>query len=161
MITFFALIIGNLLYYTILSKIFPEIYFRGRTALSQIVIMSILLYIFFAPIYIIISGFAKEGSFILWVFSGHILLSIFSFQLIISMISQYRYSILSLYTSIAALLFTTVIAFSVILFSSASVSSLFVLCGLSVVSYFSFTLLSTILSWLYYILYVQTGSDVV
>lgn len=123
--------------------------------------MSILLYVFFAPIYIIISGFSKVDSFILWVFASHILLGIFSFQLIISMISQYRYSILSLYTSIAALLFTTVLVFSVILFLPASISSLFVLCGLSVVAYFSFTLLSTVLSWLYYLLYVQTGFDVV
>lgn len=65
MITFFALVIGNLIYYTILSKIFPNIYSRGRTALAQIVILSILLYLFFAPVYIVISTFSKDSSFVL------------------------------------------------------------------------------------------------
>lgn len=55
LITFFGLTIGNILYYILLSKVFPHIYTRGRTALAQVAIMSILLYIFFAPVYVIVS----------------------------------------------------------------------------------------------------------
>ncbi len=161
MITFFALVIGNLIYYTILSKIFPNIYSRGRTALAQIVILSILLYLFFAPVYIVISTFSKDSSFVLWAFSAHILLSIFAFHIVIALISQYRYSLLSIYTSIASLLFTTMVVLSILIFLPSSMSSLFVLFGLSIVAYFTFTFLYTLLCWLYYTLYVATGSDIV
>lgn len=56
MITFFGLIIGNIIYTVLLSKIFPNIYTRGRTMLAQVAIMSIILYIFFAPVYLVISN---------------------------------------------------------------------------------------------------------
>lgn len=161
MITFFALVTGNLIYYSILSRVFPNIYSRGRTALAQIVILSILLYLFFAPVYIVISTFSKDSFFVLWAFSAHILLSIFAFHIVIALISQYRYSLLSMYTSIASLLFTSMVALSIILFLPSSTSSLFVLFGLSIVAYVTFTLVYTILSWLYYILYVTTGSDII
>ena len=53
------------------------------------------------------------------------------------------------------------VVLSILVFLPSSMSSLFVLFGLSIVAYCTFTLLYTLLCWIYYTLYVATGSDIV
>lgn len=160
-ITFISLTIGNLLYYVISSRIFPHIFPRGRTALSQIMIMSILLYVLFVPIYLLISGISIETSTILIAFSAHIIINNFTLTLIIGLVSQYRYSLLTLYASIISLVITS----SIIIMIESSVSNsnstraLFILLGLTILTYTLSNTISSLISWIYYFVYQTTGSD--
>jgi hypothetical protein len=159
MISFFGLIIGNLLNYFLLSRIYPDIYTRSRTVFSQIAIMSILLYIFFAPVYIMISSMIDNPKYILLVFSAHVIINTFSFHLLIGLIAQYRYALLVLYSNIVSLIFTScVVVLTYQVFRDSS-QALFLLLGLVIVAQVSSSLLSHILSWLYYHLYTITGYD--
>jgi hypothetical protein len=106
-ITFIALTIGNILYYSLLSYIFPHIYSRGRTAITQITWMSIILYILFIPIYLIITGIAQDTPTVLIAFSAHVILNNFSFNLLIGLVSRYRYSLLTFYATMITLIITT------------------------------------------------------
>ncbi len=159
MITFFALTIGNLLYYFLLSKVFPDIYTRGRTSLSQIVTLSIILYIFFAPVYLIVSNLSLDPSIVLLAFSLHVLVNTFALQLLIGLIVHYRYALLTLYAAIASFLFTSIImALAYTSFSNSS-NALFLLLGLVIVAQTSGSLVSNGLASLYYQMYTITGYD--
>lgn len=159
MITFFALTIGNLITYSIRSYIFPHIYSRGRTAVSQIAIMSIVLYIVFVPLYMMMSGASTGTSAILSVFSIHILVNVFSLELLIGLISQYRYSLLSLYSSIIAFLLTGITLFAIQTQFSSSSYTMFLLFGLTMLAYLLGGFISTLISWIYYLIYRSTGKD--
>ncbi len=159
MITFFALTIGNLITYSIRSYIFPHIYSRGRTAVSQIAIMSIILYIFFVPIYMVMPVSAIGISPILLVFSIHILVNVLSLELLMGLISQYRYSLLSLYSSIVAFLLTGITLFAIQTQFSSSVYIMFLLFGLTMLAYLLGGFISTLISWIYYLIYRSTGKD--
>ena len=159
MITFFSLSLWNILSYIIRSKIFPHIYPRGRTALSQIIIMSILLYVIFAPIYLYIGWITPEKSSLLTAFSLHILINVFAFELVIGLVSQYRYFFLVLYTSIFSLLSTGCILVYIHMNTSTSQTSLFVLLALTVVAYTMNQLISALIFWGYHIFYKKTWND--
>jgi hypothetical protein len=154
-ITFLALTIGNILYYVLLSYIFPHIYSRGRTAITQITWMSIILYILFIPIYLIITGISSDTPTVLIAFSAHVILDTFALTLILGLISRYRYSLLTFYSSIISLIITTsVVVFVQTVFSSSDSSrALFLLFGLTIFAYTLSGSLSTLLSWIYYTLY--------
>ena len=159
MITFFALSIGNILSYTIRARIFPHIYTRSRTAFSQIVGASILLYIIFAPLYLFISDISPDKNTILIAFSLHILLTLFVSELVIGIISHYRYALLVLYSSIISLLITACFLAKIIFSSSDSSLSLFILLSLTLVAYMITLTLSTLCFYLYSQMYRTTGKD--
>ncbi len=161
MIAFFSLTIGNLSTYTIRSYIFPHIYSRGRTTLSQIAIMSILLYIVFAPVYMVVWGVNPDTSSILSAFSLHVLLNVFTLELLIGLISQYRYSLLSLYASIVSLLLTGIILFLLKNQFSGSEYTIFLLFWLTILAYLLGWLITTMISWIYYSIYRATGKDTI
>ena len=159
MITFFSLTVGNILSYLIRSRVFPHVYPRGRTALSQIVIMSILLYVIFAPIYLFISEIAPEKNTLLIAFSLHVLINVFAFELVVGIVSQYRYALLVLYTSVFSLLLTGGVLVFIEKNFSPSETSLFILLALSVVAYVVSHTVSALISWAYYAFYRTTGHD--
>ncbi len=159
MITFFALTIGNIITYSIRSYIFPHIYSRGRTAISQIAIMSILLYIIFAPIYMVMWGTNPWAASLLSAFSLHVLVNIFSLELLVGLISQYRYSLLSLYSSIISFLLTGIILYSIQTQFPSSDYTMFLLFGLTILAYLLWGFITTCVSWLYFLIYRATGKD--
>jgi magnesium-transporting ATPase (P-type) len=61
-VTFMVLTFGNMLYVFILGKIFPHAYSRSRTSLSQTMLASIVLYIVFIPVYLLLSTAQPTGS---------------------------------------------------------------------------------------------------
>ncbi len=159
MITFFWLSAGNLLYYFLLSRIFPDIYTRGRTSISQVAIMSLVLYIFFAPVYLILTSIFPEPSIVLLAFALHVLVNTFALQLIIGIIAQYRYALLILYGSIASFLFSSIIAALAYSLLSSSSNALFLLLGLVIIAQTVGALVSHGISYAYYQSYTVTGYD--
>lgn len=159
MITFFGLTIGNILYYILLSKVFSDIYTRGRTALAQVAIMSILLYIFFVPVYIGAPMMSYDPSVILVAFALHVLINTLSLHLVIGLTANYRYALLILYSNIMSFLVTGMIMAYVFLTFSQSSTALFLLMGLVIVAQTLGSLFSSIASWIYYIIYTTTGYD--
>jgi hypothetical protein len=160
-ITFIALTIGNILYYTLMSYIFPHIYSRGRTSISQITWMSMVLYVLFIPIYLIMSGISTETPTILIAFSAHVILNNFSLTLIVGLVAQYRYALLTFYAGTIALIITTcvVVLVQTKFWDSNSSKALFVLLGLTILTYTLSGTLSSLISWIYYRLYQASWFD--
>lgn len=159
MITFLALTIGNILTYIIRSRVFPHIYYRSRTAVSQIATMSILLYIIFVPVYLFVSTADTDASSLYPAFSLHILLNVFTLELIIGLISQYRYSLLSLYASILSGVITALILFFLERDFAHSLYSLFLLFAFTSLAYTLAGFFVALLFWIYYRIYRATGYD--
>jgi hypothetical protein len=158
-VAFVGLTVGNLIYVSILGYIFPHVYGRHRTALSQVMIASIVLYIFFIPVYTLIATVSTELRVILIAFSAHVIMNTFTLNLLMGIISRYRYSILAFYSSMIALLATSMIVIYVQSMVSKSETSLFVLLWLPVLAFVLSGTISTLLSWVYYIIYQSSGSD--
>lgn len=122
-------------------------------------IASIVLYIFFIPVYTVIATVSTELRVILIAFSTHVVLNTFTLTLLMGIISRYRYSILTFYASLISMLLTAMIVIYVQSLVSKSETSLFVLLGLPILAYVLSGTLSTSFSWLYYKIYQTSGSD--
>ena len=70
----------------------------------------------------------------------HILLNLFGLFLLVSLISHYRYSILSFYISFISLVITGIMIFAIQNILSSSGSALFLLIGSMAIGYFIFTI---------------------
>ena len=158
-VAFVGLTVGNLIYVSLLGYIFPHVFGRHKTAFSQVMIASIILYIFFIPVYTLISTVWNELRIILIAFSAHVVINSFTLNLLLGIISRYRYAILSFYSSLISLLLTSLTVIYVQSLVSKSETSLFVLLWLPVLAYVLSWTISTLLSFVYYKIYQASGSD--
>ena len=160
MITFFALTISNMIYLWSVKWIFPHIYVWGRTTFIHASVFSIILYIIIAPLYLIVNSMIVDGSWILIAYIAHILLNIFGLEIVISVLSSYRYSLLSIYSSIVSLVITGSFLFFIYeKTNSDSSNALFVLLGLSMLAFLVATFMNFFIRFCYYKLYLATWSD--
>lgn len=158
MITFFSLSIGSMVVYFIASLVIPDMYTRSKTAMSQLIIFSIILYILFAPIYLLVSNTTTHLS-ILSVFSAHVMFGTFGLYVVMNLVSQYRYVLLSIYGSLIAFLLTGIIWVLFILPMDASSQALLILIGLVMLSFIGTTFIIYSLLWIYGLIYKSTGVD--
>ncbi|MBC7503776.1 hypothetical protein H7169_02310 [Candidatus Gracilibacteria bacterium] len=160
MITFFSLSISNMLYIWSAKGIFPHIYTGSRTTFLHASVFSIILYIAIAPFYLIVNSQFIDGSGILIAYMAHVLLNIFGLEIIVSILSSYRYCLLSIYSSIVSLILTASILFFVYTkTNSESSNALFVLLGLSMLAFFIAIFTTFFIRFCYYRIYITTGSD--
>jgi len=160
MITFFALTMSNMLYVWSAKGIFPHMYSGSRTVFIHASIYSIILYITIAPLYLIVNSLFPNGSWILVAYMAHILLNIFGIEIVVSILSSYRYSLLSIYSSIIGLIVTGSILFGIYEKTwSESSNALFVLLGFSMLAFVITIFVTFCIRFLYYRFYVTTGSD--
>ena len=160
MITFFALTVSNMLYLWSARGIFPHIYTGSRTTFLHASVFSIVLYIAIAPLYLIVNSVVVDGSGILIAYIAHILLNIFGLEIIVSILSGYRYALLSIYSSIVSLILTASILFWIYSQEgSESSNALFVLLGLSMLAFVIAIFMTFFIRFCYYRIYVATGSD--
>jgi hypothetical protein len=160
MITFFALTMSNMLYIWSVKGIFPHIYTGGRTTYLHASIFAIILYIAIAPLYLIVDSMMIDGSGILIAYVAHVLLNIFGLETIVSILSNYRYSLLSIYSSIVSLILTTSILFLVYTQTySDSSNALFVLLGLSMLAFVVAIFVTFFIRYCYYRIYIASGYD--
>ena len=160
MITFFSLSISNMLYIWSAKGIFPHIYAGTRTTFLHASVFSIILYITIAPFYLIVNSQFIDGSGILIAYIAHVLLNIFWLEIIVSILSSYRYSLLSIYSSIVSLILTASILFFIYTkTNSESSNALFVLLGLSMLAFVIAIFTTFFIRYCYYRIYITTGSD--
>ncbi len=160
MITFFALTMSNMIYLWSAKWIFPHIYSWGRTTFLHVSVFSIILYIAIAPLYLIVDSMLIGSSWVLIAYITHILLNIFWVEIIISILSGYRYSLLSIYSSIVSLVITGSILFFVYeKANSESTNALFILLGLSMLAFVVSILTTFCIRFCYYQFYTTTGYD--
>ncbi len=160
MITFFALTVSNMLYLWSVKGIFPHIYTGSRTTYLHASVFSIILYIAIAPLYLIVNSMVVDGSGILIAYIAHVLLNIFGLEIIVSILSNYRYSLLSIYSSIVSLILTASILFLVYIQThSDSSNALFVLLGLSMLAFVVAIFVTFLIRYCYYRIYISSGYD--
>ena len=121
--------------------------------------MSLLLYIFLAPVYLILTSLYMEPSVVLVPFAMHVLINTFALQLVIGLTAQYRYALLTLYGSIVSLLVTAMIMALAYISLSNSSNALFLLLGLVIIAQTSGSLISNGIFLSYYQVYMVTGYD--
>lgn len=95
--TFFVSVIVSIITYLFLNIIDNEKYKKTIIHFWQISLFAIIIYILFAPIYIIVGNTHSES--ILYVFIAHILLLTFGELLILELLNNYRYILLWVYAS--------------------------------------------------------------
>lgn len=160
MITFFALTISNMLYLWSAKGIFPHIYVGGRTVFLHVSVFSILLYVAIAPLYLIVDSVLMDSSGILIAYIAHVLLNIFGLEIITSILSGYRYALLSIYSSIGSLIITgSLLFFLYEKTASESSNALFILLWLSMLAFVIAIFITFFIRFCYYQIYVTTGSD--
>lgn len=113
-----------------------------------------------APLYLIVDSIIIDGSGILIAYIAHILLNIFGVEIIISILSGYRYALLSIYSSIVSFVLTGSFLFFIYeKTDSESSNALFVLLGLSMLAFVVAIGTTFFIRFFYYRFYVTTGSD--
>lgn len=151
---------SNMLYLWSAKVIFPHIYTGSRTTFLHASVYSIVLYIAIAPLYLIVNTMIVGGSGILIAYIAHVLLNIFGLEIITSILSSYRYSLLSIYSSIVSLILTTSILFLIYTKTDSESSNvLFVLLGLSMLAFVITIFTTFFIRFCYYRFYISTGSD--
>lgn len=158
--TFFAVCFGGVLYVVLARSVFPSIYTRNTLVLKNMIIYMIVLYFCMMPIYLLSSGNSgNSNGLVLYAYLVHILLSIFGIEIILGLISQYRYILLWFYANIIAIILSWGITFWIYKSLSASSSALFILMGMSILMFFLSTLITFIVRYIYYKFYHLTGKD--
>lgn len=161
MITFFALVIADMIYLWGAKTIFPHMYSGTRTVFMHISVFSVILYILVLPIYMMSGGISSAQNIgILVAYTFHLLLNIFWMELIVSSLSWFRYVLLSLYSCIAGFVVSS--GFMLVVyktFGTGSRSSLFVLLWLASVAFVISVVTVFVVRFLYYRYYVASGSD--
>lgn len=156
-VAFIAILITNVIIYLSLSWTNPEKFRRKSIHLKQVVVINLLIYILFAPIYM----FAWSDSYqnVLFVFLWNIIISTFATNLTIEAINNYRYILLWIYANMASLIITVMIILMIFLSISSGKAKL-----LSLI--FLFPLVNTIsifikefFELLYYKYYKSTWYD--
>lgn len=134
----------------------PDKYRQGITTFTQVAIFSILLYIFMLPLYIYLGAIDNN---VIYIFVGHVLLSILGNAIITEVLSNYRYVLLGLYGSFAGFLATAGIVTFFYLNTTNSKTALFGLIGVVIVANCITHVIRALLEFAYYQLYAATGSD--
>lgn len=101
-----------------------------------------------------------DGSGILIAYIAHVLLNIFGLEIIVGILSGYRYALLSIYSSIVSLILTASILFWIYMqASSPSSNALWVLLGLSMLAFVIAIFVTFFIRFCYYRIYIVSGSD--
>lgn len=159
MVTFFSLTFGSYIYIWAARVVFPTIYSRSRAFFIHITVFMIILFVVMLPVYMIVWRMSVETATILLPYLIHILLAIFGIEIIISLISQYRYTLLSFYSNLFSIVTTGSLVFYIYSTTSNSKNALFILMGLSILGFVLSTVIIFAIKSFYYQYYKVTGND--
>ncbi|MFZ4461978.1 MAG: hypothetical protein ACOYN2_05775 [Patescibacteria group bacterium] len=157
-VAFVAILISSALAFYLQTLIFPQKYRGGVSQATQTFLFSLLLYLVFTPLYVAVGS--SRTDFLMMVFVMHVLINILGTTLIVEILSNYRYSLLSVYASFLGF-FVAVFA-SVVFFLHATVSDkiLYPLSLVLVLAFFLTTTFRTLFELGYYYLYTISGQDI-
>ncbi len=125
----------------------------------QISVFSIILYIWMSLVYFVIGIAFPASTALLSVYAIHVVLNTFWLFLVTGILSQYRYSLLTFYSGIISLIFTSLFVFWVYESFPTSSYSLFLFFWLTTTAYLIATLVHFWVSWAYGQLYIYSGAD--
>ena len=159
MFVFLALAFWNTLFVWGLSNIFPHIYSSARTIYLQVSVYSVLLYIVMSIAYFSVGILFPKTSALLMVYAIHIIINMFGIFLLTGILSQYRYAILTFYSSIVSLVIMCVGTLYLSVYLGESSRILFLFIWFPSVIFFVGTGTHFLIGWIYHELYTLSGAD--
>lgn len=154
---FFAILLTASITLGLQRFLFPDKYRQGSTAFAQIAIFSIFAFVLVAPLYIYVGSIRPD--FLILVFTVHILLNLLATSLLVEILSNYRYILLSIYGSFIGFFLATFLSVIFFLSYSPSQTALYSLIGVIMVVNLVITLCRTLFELAYYRIYRATGTD--
>ncbi len=151
--TFFTMFLT----YFIFTLTDPEKYKRNIIIYGQMAFFTVLVYVFFAPVYIF--EWLKNYEFIIYIFLVHILILSFWINLISEILNNYRYILIWVYSSFVWLFLSTIIALSVFSFFPDWYAKLVSLVILLPIINFLMTFFKQLFELLYFYYYKYTALD--
>lgn len=157
LVGFFAILLTTYLTLFMNTLVFPNKYKEGLATFGQTFAFSILLFILVVPLYVYMN--TADIDRIVFVFVLHVLLNSLGVLLISEILSNYRYAVLSVYSSFSGFFVAT--AASVVFFMnfSESDSMIYSLVGVIVVVNTFMTFFRLLTELAYYKFYKLTGLD--
>lgn len=158
MSTFFMLTMASVLYILLARSIFPAIYTRVKQSLKYISVFMIILYFAILPNYLLASSW-ENSSIIVLPYLLHIMFAVFGIELLLWVISSYRYVVLSFFSNTISFMLSSAILLLMHNNFSTSWMHIFVLMWLSALTFFLATTIIFLVKFLYYKYYTLTWND--
>ncbi len=157
-VSFVAILIASALAFYLQTLIFPQKYRGGASQATQTFLFSLLLYLVFTPLYVYVGS--SRADMLMAVFVMHVLINILGTNLIVEILSNYRYSLLSVYASFLGFFVATFASTVFFLSSNVSEKILYALSLVLVLAFFLTTTFRTLFELGYYYLYSISGQDI-
>lgn len=157
LVGFFAVLITVSVTFILNRLLFADKYKEGSIVLGQMSILSIFFFILVTPLYVYINWIKPD--FLIFAFLFHILINILATSLLSEILSSYRYVLLSIYGSFLGFFVASILSVVFFMNFSPSRSALYSLIGVIIVVNFVITLFRLLFEFVYYRIYVTTGTD--
>ncbi len=153
-----AILISLFLQFYFSRLIFPDKYSNSGPQSMQTFGFCLLMYILFTPLYVYVGGAKTEMLMI--VFAMHVLIASLGSTILVEVVSQYRYSLLAIYSSFVGSFVAGSLVVIFFMGSSTSQKILFSLSAIIAITLVVQTLCKTLFEFIYFKLYQITGQDV-
>lgn len=157
LVGFFAILVTTSITLILNRLLAPNKYRSGDSGFAQMGIFSIFLFILITPVYIYVN--AVKPDVLIFVFTLHIIIAILGTSLLVEILANYRYILLSLYGVLLGFIATSALSVTFFLNYSPSKTALYSLVGVIIVANFVTNAFRSIFEYLYYRYYVATGND--
>lgn len=156
-ITLFWTVISSILTYKLLSATNPERYKKNSVIFTQVAFLQVLIYLFIAPVYLFFWGDSFENIYLTYMF--HILISIFGTNMILDILNNYRYILISVYGNFIWLFISILVAVWIYSIFSSTMAKIFSLIFLLSIINLSIVFIKKIFELSYFHFYRITWSD--
>jgi hypothetical protein len=157
LVGFFAILLSTYLTLFLNNLVFPNKYREGLATFAQTFALSILIFILVAPLYVYVG--ARYPDRLILVFTFHTLMSAFGVSLVSEILSNYRYALLSVYSSFAGFFAASAVSVAFFQNFTESDAALYSLVGAIIVVMVVTNALRLLAEFAYYQLYRATGLD--
>ncbi len=157
LVSFFWISLSSYMTYVLLSITDPDKYKKNIVILWQLIFFQIFSFVFLTPIYIYV--WIISSKYIMLIFSIHIIFVVFGVNIIMDLMNNYRYVLISIYGNFLGLfvsLFFTI--FILNLFPSGSANLIFLLLLLPIINFLS-VFMKKFFEFVYYKYYILTSLD--
>jgi len=151
-ITLIGTISANMMSAVFISYAEPQKYNKTASVLTQVFIINMSLFLFMIPIYVL--AYAVDLNYLKIVVAAHSIISVISSNMVLEIISDYRYSLLEIYSTIASVVFGILI--SIIFYFLNQTTLIFVLMP---ILWFSVGFFGGMVRLIYYNIYMSYGID--
>jgi hypothetical protein len=157
LVGFFAILVSTYLSLFMNNLVFPNKYREGLAVFAQTFVLSILLFILIVPLYVYVGSIHQDR--LVLVFTFHILLNSLGVSLVSEILSNYRYALLGVYSSLVGFFAATAISVAFFENFTESDASIYSLVGVIMVVTTVTALLRLLTELAYYQTYLTVGVD--